>query len=81
MSESPTGVTCQGSSVWGSGVWGSGEIQPYPIAQNMVSEWKNSSLLKQLEKVLIDKIDIFIDSIAAFGAILTDPDTAEAGIP
>ena len=28
MSESPTGVTCQGSSVWGSGVWGSGEIQP-----------------------------------------------------
>ena len=47
----------------------------------MVSEWKNSALLKQLEKVLIDKKDIFFETIAAFAAFLTDPDTAQAGNP
>ena len=44
----------------------------------MISEWKNSSLFNELAEVLIDKKDIFLETIAAFGAILTDPDTAQA---
>ena len=44
----------------------------------MISEWKNSSLFNELAEVLIDKKDIFFETIAAFGTILTDPGRAEA---
>ena len=47
----------------------------------MISEWKNSSLFNELAEVLIEKKDIFFETIAAFGAILTDPGRAEAGNP
>ena len=54
MSESPTGVTCQGSSVWGSGVWGSGEIQPRQQYQwnplHIVAERGNLELSKYISE-------------------------------